>query len=130
MTKHELPLRPTPVIATESPHQPASPAPPPDSATISAAPQLRDLRKEATAFVPRGVKRKKLPAGGMAIDAAPGAGQVDEDGDKIRSKSTDSGGLMGKLHGMLGGMKRDDKAASGGGDEDYQKFLEGLGDLA
>ena len=66
----------------------------------------------------------------MAINAAPRAGQVDEDGDEVRTKMTDGGGLMGKLHGVLGGMKRDVTVTRGGGDEDYQKFLEGLGDLS
>ena len=129
MMKHDLPPRPTPSSTggTEAPSKQASPAAQAGSGTISAAPQLRDLRKEATAFVPRGVKRKKPPAGGVAINAAPGAGELDADGDEVRTKRAVGGGLMGKLSGVLGEMKRDEKG--GAGDDDYQRFLEGLGDL-
>ena len=123
MAKHELPPRPPPPTPTMSAASMAS-------ATISAAPQLRDLRKEATAFVPRGVNRKKASTGGVAINAAPGAGEIDADGDEVRAKRADGGGLMGKLQGVLGDMKREEKGVGGGaGDEDYQKFLEGLGGL-
>ncbi len=130
MSKHELPPRPTSSSAgiTDAVPKPASSAPPTGNGTISAEPQLRDFRKEATAFVPRGVKRKKAPTGGVEINAAPGAGEIDADGDEVRTKRSDGGGLMGKLSGVLGEMKRDEK--KGGGDDDYQKFLEGLGDLA
>ncbi|EGO30770.1 hypothetical protein SERLADRAFT_432395 [Serpula lacrymans var. lacrymans S7.9] len=45
------------------------------AATVSAAPQLRDFRKEATAFVPASLKRKKPTAAGPTassnINAAP-----------------------------------------------------------
>lgn len=113
---------------------------------MTAAPQLRDLRKEAVAFVPRGVKRKAGTAGGATgagssgasmgrINATPGAGQVDEDGDEIRVKRQDGPGLMGVLKGVLG----DGRPAPGGsgsgqagakGEDDYQKFLDGLNDLS
>jgi len=43
------------------------------AATIEAAPELRDLKREATAFVPAAVKRRKLvAASGSAVDPAPG----------------------------------------------------------
>jgi hypothetical protein len=45
--------------------------PPPASAEISAAPQLRDLRKEAAIFVPRVAKKKKTAASTTVITAAP-----------------------------------------------------------
>lgn len=127
MAKHELP--PKPGILSETGPKPSSPAPPVGNATISAEPQLRDLRKEAVAFVPRGVKRKKVSTGGVAINAAPGAGEIDEDGDEVRPKRMDGGGLIGKLNGVLGEFEREEKK-TGAGDDDYQKFLEGLGDLA
>jgi hypothetical protein len=43
------------------------------AATVSAAPQLRDFKKEATAFVPTALKRKKLASGpaNARVDAAP-----------------------------------------------------------
>lgn len=111
---------------------------------MTAAPQLRDLRKEAVAFVPRGVKRKAGGAGGAAgsggagasmgrINATPGAGQVDEDGDEIRVKRQEGPGLLGVLKGVLGdGRTGGPGAGQGGakGEDDYQKFLDGLNDLS
>lgn len=80
------------------------------------------------------MKRKKATTatGAVSINAAPGSGDVDEDGDEVRPKKVDSGGLMGKLNGVLGDLRREErkKPAARGGDDDYQKFLEGLGDLA
>ncbi|WVQ99444.1 hypothetical protein IAU59_006579 [Kwoniella sp. CBS 9459] len=155
---HALPARPdipgAPGDRTSSPT--SIPAKPPlasgsgtaagvSAGEISAAPVLRDLRKEATVFVPRGVKRKKVP-GGAVINAAPGAGEIDEDGDERKRVNTvGSGGLMGKLSDVLGsaptqdvrhgGAKGTTAGGSGSGsgpgaDDDYQKFLEGLGDLS
>ncbi|OWZ48870.1 hypothetical protein C343_00322 [Cryptococcus neoformans C23] len=111
------------------------------SAEISAAPVLRDLRKETTAFVPRGVRRRKAGpgvssngAGGMTVNAAPGAGEIDEDGDEIkRPKLAEGEGLLGKLSGVLGGAQgvlgKNGSEEKRDVDDDYQKFLEGLGDI-
>ena len=108
---------------------------------------MRDLRKEATAFVPRGVKRKKAAApGGVSINATPGSGEVDEDGDARVVRRNDGGGLMGRLKGVFGDMPSGSspsvsavpstggtggakKAAAGGEEDEYQKFLAGLGDI-
>jgi hypothetical protein len=106
------------------PSKPISAAPAPvAAATISAEPVMRDLRKESTVFVPRNLKRKKA-----AVNAAPGGGEIDADGDELRKKRDDGGGLMGRLKGVLG----EPKAVPAGkdGDDDYQGFLKGLGDLA
>jgi hypothetical protein len=161
-----LPARPggggdsAPVSGAGSPSLPAKPdsktnSPAPSAAqiaaaTISAAPVLRDLRKEATAFVPRGVKRKAAAAPGAAagvrVNAAPGAGEVDADGDELRSKREDGPGLLGVLQGVFGegtgagtgtGIRQNTKGGQlsagvgkgGSGDDDYQRFLEGLNDL-
>jgi hypothetical protein len=163
-----LPARPggdsAPGSGAGSPSLPAkpdsksnSPAPAPSAAqiaaaTISAAPVLRDLRKEATAFVPRGVKRKAAAAPGAAagvrVNAAPGAGEVDADGDELRSKREDGPGLLGVLQGVFGetgtsagtgtGIRQNTMGGQhstggvgkgGSGDDDYQRFLEGLNDL-
>ena len=81
--------------------------------------------------MPRGVKRKK-PVGGVTINAAPGSGVVDEDGDEVRATREEGGGLMGKLKGVLG-PEPAAQASTGpksGVDDDYAKFLEGLGDLS
>lgn len=126
---NSLPPRPGTVISStptisSAPTAPVSAA----AATISAAPVMRDLRKETTVFVPRGLKRKK---GVTSVNAAPGGGEVDADGDERRKKRDDGPGLMGKLQGVLGDAPKVTAAGGGGGgDDDYQEFLKGLGDLA
>ncbi|KAG0642429.1 hypothetical protein HOY80DRAFT_633335 [Tuber brumale] len=64
-TAHQLPEKPAP-----------APAPAPAQTTYSAAPVLRDLRKEAAVFVPAAVKRKMFVG-----KAARGEGDGDGDGD-------------------------------------------------
>lgn len=108
--------------------------------TISAEPQLRDLRKETTVFVPRGVAKRKAPGpSGLApVNAAPNAGNLDADGDQVRVRAAAGPSLMGKLHGVLGssesgaggaGVSGGAGAAGAGTDsteDEYAKFLEGL----
>jgi hypothetical protein len=112
--------------STSVPPKPIS-APAVAAATISAEPVMRDLRKESTIFVPRNLKRKKA-----AVNAAPGGGEIDADGDELRKKRDDGGGLMGRLKGVLGeGAKTPvGTKGTGEGDDDYQDFLKGLGDLS
>ena len=144
--KHELPARPGGPNADAGPSTtggtdprtndsnllPAKPKLDPNVGMISAAPVMRDLRKETTAFVPRGVKRKK-GAGAVTVNAAPGGGQVDEDGDEVRIKRQDEGGgLMGRLKGVLAGnedVSSVGKKNGGAAKDDYQKFLDGLDEL-
>lgn len=135
--------KPIPVAASSEAKAPVtqSAGGPGVSAEISAAPVLRDLRKETTAFVPRGVRRRKAGpgvssngAGGMTVNAAPGAGEIDEDGDEIkRPKLAEGEGLLGKLSGVLGGAQgvlgKNGSEEKRDVDDDYQKFLEGLGDI-
>ncbi|KAI6031531.1 WW domain binding protein 11-domain-containing protein [Pisolithus microcarpus] len=71
--RSSLPPKPstTPVSASLTAHAASS------SATISAGPQLRDLKKEATAFVPSSLKRKKASGSSATvprINAAPSVG--------------------------------------------------------
>lgn len=135
--------KPIPVAASSDAKAPItqSAGVPGASGEISAAPVLRDLRKETTAFVPRGVRRRKAGpggssngAGGMTVNAAPGAGEIDEDGDEIkRPKLAEGEGLLGKLSGVLGGahgvLGKNGSEEKRDVDDDYQKFLEGLGDI-
>jgi hypothetical protein len=147
MAQHDLPVRPQALNGSTS-------APPPSASIpsaslgkglgngigeISAAPVLRDLRKEAVAFVPRGVKRKKAGPTGITggINSAPGAGEVDADGDERKRGVESGGGLLGKLKGVLansgansgGAIGATSGKVQGGGDDDYQDFLKGLGEL-
>ena len=90
---------------------------------------MRDLRKETTVFVPRNLKRKK---GVTSVNAAPaGGGEIDADGDELRRKRDDGPGLMGRLQGVLGDPPKNVAGAKKTeGDDEYQDFLKGLGDLA
>lgn len=86
----------------------------------------------------------------MRVNAAPGAGEVDADGDELRRKREDGPGLLGVLQGVFGetgsgtgtgtgtGIGQNTKGGQqstgsvgkgGSGDDDYQRFLEGLNGL-
>lgn len=147
--QHNLPPRPPPAPSDTTSNPPSAvaaatspvPSKPADStskpvdytaAAISAAPVMRDLRKEATIFVPRGVKRKQAAApGGVNVNAAPGRGEIDEDGHerRVKVKEEEGGGLMGRLKGVIGDGASKPVRPKADGDDEYQKFLEGLGDL-
>lgn len=92
---------------------------------MQAAPQLRDLKKEATAFVPTAVKRKKAStSSSMKVNAAPD--MVDEDSDLVPSRP-DRPDLLHTLKERLGSSQRDivdTKKRS-----DYDKFLEQMSDI-
>ncbi|GHJ87914.1 hypothetical protein NliqN6_4316 [Naganishia liquefaciens] len=134
----------------------AGAAPPPASAEISAAPQLRDLRKEAAIFVPRVAKKKKTVADSTVITSAPavpeessetaddvstetrqdGRGTQEADHSPFLSTTAPSttynpsmagGGLMSKLSGVLGTPAL--KQAETEKADEYKTFLAGLGKL-
>ncbi|WVQ67646.1 uncharacterized protein L199_005849 [Kwoniella botswanensis] len=143
IAQHALPARPPSSSATDTPAptiagsaiaSTSEVTKPAGAGEISAAPVLRDLRKEATVFVPRGVKKRKTGPGGGIINAAPGAGEIDEEGDERKRtvQNSGSGGLMSKLKGVLGDQpKVDGTSGTGEGEDDeYKRFLEGLGDLS
>lgn len=108
--------------------------------TISAAPVLRDLKKEATAFVPSNMRRKlkaqqatTAAAGLVSVNAAPravaaaGAGA----GEEVREERAS---LMGALKGVgigagLAPAKGGGKAGGGAGAEDYARFEEEMKDF-
>lgn len=136
-----------------TPDQGEKTAAPPASAEISAAPQLRDLRKEAAIFVPRVAKKKKTAAGTTVITAAPVVSDEKSDASTLQeSGSTDNyrgngpaiqsapqsappvynpaiaaGGLMSKLSGVLGTPAV--SAAPKERADDYKTFLAGLDKL-
>lgn len=145
--QHALPARPGVISAQAQPTNLTTTAPaakptttPQTAGTISAEPQLRDLRKEATVFVPRGIKRKKGPGAVPTINATPNGGDVDDEGDAVRRKRDDGPDLKSRLQGVLGEAPAPSQtkkpaqsatqSAGGGGDDDYQNFLKGLGDIS
>ncbi|BEJ10082.1 hypothetical protein CcaverHIS641_0701170 [Cutaneotrichosporon cavernicola] len=114
-----LPAKPGTVPAVVSAPA-AGPAPGPAAATISAGPQLRDFRKETTVFVPRAARKRAGP-GGVTVNATPGAGVVDADGDQVRVRAAPRSRLMDKLGRVLGDEGKKDET-----EEEYERFLEGL----
>jgi len=107
---------------------------------ISAEPQLRDLKKESTAFVPTSLKRKK-PAAGMSsskVNAAPSLGGESDLSEPppasrpdLVSSLKDKFGPVPSVStappngkGLLKGMQ-----PNVGKKDDYQKFVEEMGDI-
>ena len=101
------------------------------AATVFSAPQLRDFKKEATAFVPSAVKRKKAPAPPTSskIDAAPSIGSAApavDGGEQVEHSRPD---LVSALKNQFGPVppkptKKDPVPKS-----DYDKFVEEMGDI-
>ncbi|KAG7452198.1 uncharacterized protein BT62DRAFT_926409 [Guyanagaster necrorhizus] len=128
------------VLAPPHPSLPQKPRPEGSSFVIvSAEPQLRDLKKEATSFVPTSLKRKKA-AGASAsrrINAAPGVGDVVEGEISARPD------LLSALKGQFGPAPTDpnpnpnppaassskEKSTATKTKDDYEKFVEEMGDI-
>ncbi|KAF9511176.1 hypothetical protein BS47DRAFT_1373138 [Hydnum rufescens UP504] len=123
-----LPL-PTPLPPTLAPSPLAaiSPSPPTvatrfNQATISAEPELRDLKRESTAFVPTAVKRRKTGTV-QRVNAAPAAGPDDATAEQP-TVGPERPDLMAALrHAGVGGPNQ------GSAKDDYDTFLEELGDI-
>ncbi|KAL5533547.1 hypothetical protein ACEPAG_7 [Sanghuangporus baumii] len=123
------------------------------TATVSAEPQLRDFKKESTAFVPAALKRKKAGGtGGGKINAAPsvssgaGNGEANEAGE-TEAAAAPKPDLLGSLRDKFGPMAStnasmgNDANSEKDGDQqtkkrkvekskdDYDKFLEEMGVL-
>jgi hypothetical protein len=94
-------------------------------ATVSAAPQLRDLKKEATAFTPASLKRKKPGPGASstALNAAPSiASSSGNDQPTLAPVRPDLLGTLEHQFGPPPTKKKDGK-------DDYEKFVEEMGDI-
>ena len=125
-----LPQNPT--LATNADASSVSTA----AATVSAGPQLRDLKKEATAFIPTALRKKRAgTVSGPApkVNAAPSIGP--DTGNSEPMAGLERPDLLGMLKhqfgpssGTSGSTKADSKAGSKPKD-DYQKFVEEMGDL-
>ncbi|GAC99189.1 hypothetical protein PHSY_006789 [Pseudozyma hubeiensis SY62] len=151
-----LPPRPPfdPSIRPPAPHATASalpvqacgpsrpPGPPPavpDGVIISAEPQLRDLKKEATAFVPAAIRKKRqeekartqrgLPG---RIDAAPTSSDMTHSPSASAKDRTD---LLKSLQAHLPptsvatSTEGSGKTAADKGKKDYDRFLDEVADL-
>jgi hypothetical protein len=102
------------------------------SATLVAAPQLRDLRAEAAAFVPPALRKKlattkaRAALGGLrkGVDAAPGEPDAEDEAHRA-----DKVGLSERLRMAVGDGPADARGAQRPKDDEYAKFLGDVGDL-
>ncbi|TFK56791.1 hypothetical protein OE88DRAFT_1650255 [Heliocybe sulcata] len=121
---------PPPPPAAGLPPKPAASAEVSAAATVTAAPELRDFKKEATAFVPTALKRKKAgaSAGGAVstkINAAPSVTGGEGEAGPARPD------LLSALRGTFGEGKVDEvtSKAPAKGKDDYAKFMDEMGDI-
>ncbi|KDR85595.1 hypothetical protein GALMADRAFT_234552 [Galerina marginata CBS 339.88] len=110
------------------------------AATVFSAPQLRDFKKEATAFVPTAVKRKKAPiaaeSSSSKINAAPSLGSSAPSIDAGEDDTVEVGparpDLVNALKSQFGAptVKATVAAkAEPNPKSDYDKFVEEMGDI-
>ncbi|KAI0077454.1 hypothetical protein K474DRAFT_1088865 [Panus rudis PR-1116 ss-1] len=132
------------------PSAPAHPSLPPKpaapvsaSAIVSAEPELRDFKKEATAFVPTALKRKKAGTAGASsassstkVNAAPSLGPSGNDEEAGASVAAPRPDLLGTLKSQFGhgpsaatAAGSASKAQEGKPKDDYDKFMEEMGDI-
>ncbi|EJF67078.1 hypothetical protein BD309DRAFT_850229 [Dichomitus squalens] len=113
-----------------------SPPAPAASAVISAEPELRDFKKESTAFVPAALKRKRVGTGSK-VNAAPTVGLAeDHDGDAGPAPVARPD-LLSTLQDKFGppppkkakGEVEGTKTSAVKPKDDYDKFLEEMGDV-
>ncbi|KIK96559.1 hypothetical protein PAXRUDRAFT_138211, partial [Paxillus rubicundulus Ve08.2h10] len=111
-------------------------------AIISAEPELRDLKKEATAFIPASLKRKRASALPVAskVNAAP---SVNVGSDSAQTSPQSRPDLVGTLKGQFGALSvpavppssntiapaKRPKTSIMRGEDDYQKFVDDMSDL-
>lgn len=111
------------------------------AATVFAAPELRDFKKEATAFMPSSLKRKKAggpTAGSSRVNAAPSLGPSAEDAQAESVAGPARPDLLSTLKDQFGPTPPVTSQARGSappskstpkGKDDYAKFVEEMGDI-
>lgn len=124
--------------ASGTPKPPGPPPAAPDGVVISAEPQLRDLRKETTAFVPAAIRKKQqeekarmkrgLPG---RIDAAPLSDHMAGPADAAQKERPD---LLKSVQAHLPSKAADASGGHGSNEggssaQDYDRFLREVGDL-
>ncbi|KAF8602385.1 hypothetical protein BDV93DRAFT_582342 [Ceratobasidium sp. AG-I] len=134
--RHQLPLPPSTGSGSQLPQSGLPPRPgvtsqAAASATIFAEPELRDFKKEATAFVPASMRRaaKKGPStsnnpSGLRIDAAPD--DKDDSGSSVEPRK-DLMSVLGNHLGVSDKLGASAKPKGGQGKDDYDKFLAEVG---
>lgn len=111
------------------------------AATVSAAPELRDFKKEAMSFVPRGIRHKALDKGNTGVNAAPSTEDADtEIQDAPRPdlmKTLAAAGITGRAPATAPEEKQTvpqttSKPSKGGNkdqQDEYERFMADIGDL-
>ncbi|KAF7784229.1 hypothetical protein Agabi119p4_394 [Agaricus bisporus var. burnettii] len=108
------------------------------NATVIAAPQLRDFKKEATAFMPSSLKRKKptQSAGPTStVDAAPSLDTTNykgEDGEESSTASVARPDLVGMLKNQFGSAAAPAtgvKTVETKKPDDYANFMDEMSDI-
>ena len=99
---------------------------------MSAEPQLRDFKKESTAFVPAALKRKKAGGSGTSskVNSAPSVGPSADQSEET-STIAPRPDLLSTLRDQFGpsvsvGV---DVPKPGKRKDDYEKFVEEMGDI-
>lgn len=117
-------LPPKPSAATSSGNGPISAA-----AVVSAAPQLRDLKKESTAFVPAALKRKRTAASagtGTKVNAAPTV----ESGEELGPAAAPRPDLLSTIRNQFGTKESvKDPVQQPKPKDDYAKFMDEMSDI-
>lgn len=133
-----LPAKPN-VAGPPRPPAPSTSSATTAAATVFAAPQLRDFKKEATAFVPSALKRKRGAAPGSTsrVNAAPGFGDDGNDADHPTGPVRPD--LLSTLRDQFGpapsATKSDQqpvkkaKVETVKKKDDYERFVEDIGDI-
>ncbi|KAJ7762422.1 mRNA biogenesis factor-domain-containing protein [Mycena maculata] len=145
-----LPPKPTSGVPPASAALPAKPVAAVSSAnlmsaTVFAAPELRDFKKEATAFVPSNVKRKQAagvsgPSSSSRVNAAPALSSLPSKPGTLAEESLPvRPDLLGSLKGKFGTppaapakapKAKDAQAAKDTKQkDDYDKFVESMADI-
>lgn len=110
------------------------------NATVIAAPQLRDFKKEATAFVPTSLKRKKAgPASGTnsQVNAAPSLGPSASENEEQAEGTPPSAadvrpdlvGILKTQFGTVSSQLTDAKKGDAKKNDDYVKFMDEMSDI-
>jgi len=94
------------------------------NATITAEPELRDLKRESTAFIPAAVKRRKAEPAPQRVNAAP------NDGDAPVSPGISKPDLLATLRQAgIGTTSQQAPQTVSKQKDDYENFLEEMGDI-
>ncbi len=106
------------------------------SAVISAEPELRDFKKESTAFVPAALKRKRAGGAGLKVNAAPTVGSTEDNDGEGEPAPVARPDLLSTLQDKFGAPLKKQKVKqevkktpAAKPKDDYEKFLEEMGDV-